>query len=164
MEALRLCPYCNNWGPASAARCPACGRPPDTQAPPSAAFGVQAGASPMTRDQRSEPLLRDDELDLERPRRPRRDEWDDDGPRRREHGPYADCPYCGCPGFAERVSFTWWGGIVGPAMLNHVRCSKCRTCYNGTTGRDNMVGITIYTVVALVLGLGLVVLMVLLAR
>jgi hypothetical protein len=104
-------------------------------------------------------MLRDDDRDLENPRRPQREDWDDDRPRRRQRGPYADCPYCRCPGFAERVSFTWWGGIIGPAMLNHVRCRECRTCYNGRTGRDNMMGIAIYTIVVLAITIGLLVLL-----
>lgn len=72
-------------------------------------------------------------------------------------GAYATCPWCKCPGQAERVSFTWWGGLVGPAMFCHVKCRRCRKCYNGRTGNRNDTAITIYLAVtfgiALVLGL-----------
>jgi hypothetical protein len=70
------------------------------------------------------------------------------------------CPKCGFQG-SSPVSFTWWGGLIGPKMLSHVRCNACRYCYNGKTGRSNTTGIVIYTVVGaaicavLLLALGL---------
>jgi hypothetical protein len=86
---------------------------------------------------------------------------DDERLRRRRFGPergeFADCPHCGCPGHAKRVSFTWWGGIVGPSMFHHVKCEGCRRCYNGRTGADNTVGIVIYTTVSMAIGLVIVV-------
>src|SRR5262249_26076006 len=71
----------------------------------------------------------DDEDDEDRPRRRRRrddDEDDEDRPRRRRRrrGPYADCPKCGARGDASKVSFTWWGGLVGPAIISCVRCNR----------------------------------------
>jgi hypothetical protein len=115
--------------------------------------------------------LEDDYGDEPRPRRRRRD-WEDDyddepRPRRRRRsgqGAYADCPNCGCPGYAERVSFTWWGGFLGPAMLTYVRCNECGHCYNGKTGNDNTAGIAIYTIVGVAIGLFLMVLFLLLGR
>ncbi len=59
---------------------------------------------------------------------------------------YAPCPNCSSPR-AEKVGFAWWGGVVGPALLTHVKCSDCGTAYNGRTGRPNTAGIVVYTVV-----------------
>ena len=72
-------------------------------------------------------------------------------------GSYATCPWCRCPGQASRVGFTWWGGLVGPAILCHVKCRRCRKCYNGRSGKRNDTAIAIYLgvtfTIALVLGL-----------
>jgi hypothetical protein len=43
-------------------------------------------------------------------------------------------------------------------MLSHVRCRECRGCYNGRTGSDNTLGITLYVVVSLVVVIALMVL------
>jgi DNA-directed RNA polymerase subunit RPC12/RpoP len=59
-------------------------------------------------------------------------------------GPYATCPHCGSPGGADRVTFTWWGGLLGPALFNHVRCRRCQNCYNGRTGQPNTTAIAVY--------------------
>jgi hypothetical protein len=65
----------------------------------------------------------------------------------------------GCPNCANReataVSFTWWGGLLGPRLLNHVRCDQCGTEYNGRTGQPNTTGIIIYAVVVGVLALAI---------
>jgi hypothetical protein len=45
------------------------------------------------------------------------------------------------------VGFTWWGGIIGPKLLNHVKCQRCGTGYNGKSGKSNTTGIVIYSVV-----------------
>jgi phage FluMu protein Com len=78
----------------------------------------------------------------ERPRRRRKK-------RRARAGQWADCPNCGARGDATRISFTFWGGILGPAILSHVRCNECGTAYNGKTGKDNTVAIVIYCAVTL---------------
>jgi hypothetical protein len=153
-EGLQECPSCKKWIPLSARLCRHCGeiiedaqaeRP---EARPRRSSGIQKemGPPPLRRAYRRE---EEEEAD-EEPRRRRRS-------RRSRQGDYADCPHCGCPGFAERVSFTWWGGLIGPAMLNHVRCKECGACYNGTTGRDNTTGIVIYTVVGFGIGLALLI-------
>jgi hypothetical protein len=56
---------------------------------------------------------------------------------------FANCPKCGTSA-AERVKFTWWGGVLGPKLLNHVKCSSCGTRYNGKSGKSNGTGIAIY--------------------
>ena len=62
------------------------------------------------------------------------------------------CPKCGA-GEATPVKFTWWGGVLGPKLLNHVKCNGCGYAYNGKTGNPNTTGIVIYTVVGLVIAL-----------
>lgn len=71
-----------------------------------------------------------------------------------KNNPYAPCPGCGAEE-ANKVGFTWWGGVLGPAMLSHVRCGKCGSTYNGKTGRSNTTAIIIYSVVVLAIVFGL---------
>ena len=59
---------------------------------------------------------------------------------------YAPCPKCSAVG-AERMSFTWWGGLIGPKILTHVKCPQCSYAYNGKNGTDNTTRIVIYSVV-----------------
>ncbi len=73
--------------------------------------------------------------------------------------PYVPCPRCSMPG-PQPVKFTWWGGIVGPKMLSHVKCGQCGLAYNGKSGQSNTTGIVIYSVIAFViffaLGIGVI--------
>jgi hypothetical protein len=106
---------------------------------------------------------RDDEDDDEPRARKKRgrddDDDEDDRPRKKKkrRGQYATCPSCGCRGDASPVSFTWWGGILGPKLFSHVKCNRCGTCYNGKTGDYNTTKIAIYVGVSLAIGLGLVI-------
>ena len=59
---------------------------------------------------------------------------------------YAPCPQCR-QSAAEKMKFTWWGGILGPRILTHVKCQACGKQYNGKTGKENTAGIAIYMVV-----------------
>ena len=63
---------------------------------------------------------------------------------------YAPCPRCQNTQ-ADPVSFTWWGGVLGPKLLTHVKCANCAAKYNGKTGRWNTTAIVIYTVVLTVI-------------
>ncbi|PID39668.1 MAG: hypothetical protein CSA24_00780 [Deltaproteobacteria bacterium] len=56
------------------------------------------------------------------------------------------CPKCRINDFTE-LKFTWWGGAVGPRLLNHVKCNGCGATFNKKTGKPNTVGIVIYSVV-----------------
>ena len=84
-------------------------------------------------------------------KRPRPVEDDEDAPpqrkRRKSGGEWAECPSCGACD-ATRVRWTWWGGLVGPMIINTVRCNDCGTKYNGVHGDSNTTRIVIYTVVA----------------
>jgi transposase-like protein len=68
---------------------------------------------------------------------------------------YAPCPQCKSQE-AQEITFTWWGGIVGPKMFNHVKCSKCGTTYNGKTGNSNQQAIIIYVTVTSLIGIAAV--------
>jgi transposase-like protein len=70
-------------------------------------------------------------------------------------GQYVPCPRCRKPD-PEKVNFTWWGGMIGPRMLSHVKCQACGTAYNGKTGQSNTTGIVIYSVVLFVIGIAIV--------
>lgn len=59
---------------------------------------------------------------------------------------YAPCPKCSGTQSTE-VGFTWWGGVLGPKLLNHVKCQRCGTAYNGKSGKSNTTGIAIYSAV-----------------
>jgi len=63
---------------------------------------------------------------------------------------YAPCPKCS-QSSAQKVSFTWWGGILGPKLFTHVKCGACNATYNGKTGKDNTTNIIIYSIVAIVI-------------
>lgn len=67
------------------------------------------------------------------------------------------CPRCG--GVSERLKFTWWGGILGPKILSHVKCGSCGYKYNGKSGKDNTTGIIIYSVIVAIFCLALLVVM-----
>jgi transposase-like protein len=59
---------------------------------------------------------------------------------------FALCPMCSSSN-AIKLSWTWWGGKVGPYLLNHVKCEDCGATYNGKTGKSNKAPIIIYQVV-----------------
>lgn len=65
-------------------------------------------------------------------------------------GNYAACPQCGASG-AEMVKFSWWGGVIGPKLLTHVKCPGCGKKYNGKSGKENTTGIVIYSAIVAIL-------------
>lgn len=67
------------------------------------------------------------------------------------------CPSCGEPGNSH-VAWTWWGGIIGPLIINTVACNSCGAHYNGRTGNYNTVAISIYFGVCLMISLIILVL------
>ena len=68
---------------------------------------------------------------------------------------YAPCPKCSGTS-AQKLSFTWWGGVLGPKLLTHVKCLACGYKYNGKTGKDNTTNIVIYSVIVGIIVLGIV--------
>jgi hypothetical protein len=75
------------------------------------------------------------------------------GGRRRPGQQWADCPNCRAPGDATRIWWTFWGGLIGPAIINCVRCNRCGTTYNGNHGDYNTTRILIY--VGVIIGVAL---------
>ena len=67
---------------------------------------------------------------------------------------YAICYNCGADA-ASKVTYTLWGGFIGPAMISHVRCGRCGTTYNGKSGKSNNTAILIYILVSLGIGLAI---------
>jgi hypothetical protein len=63
---------------------------------------------------------------------------------------FVPCPKCGNSD-VHKVKYTWWGGLLGPSILHHVKCDKCSTVYNGKTGKSNTTGIIIYSVALFVI-------------
>ncbi len=61
--------------------------------------------------------------------------------------PVAPCPACQNTR-ATKVHFTWWGGALGPKLFNVVKCTQCRTRFNGKTGGWLTNAIIVYQVVA----------------
>jgi hypothetical protein len=51
------------------------------------------------------------------------------------------CPKCGKT-WSSKVTFTWWGGLLGARLFNVVRCNSCHKQYNGRTG-GSLVGVII---------------------
>jgi hypothetical protein len=49
------------------------------------------------------------------------------------------------------VNFTWWGGALGPRMLDHHKCRACAYTFNGRTGQPNTSAIATYSVIAAVI-------------
>jgi hypothetical protein len=64
------------------------------------------------------------------------------------------CPHCKEMAVASPVGFTWWGGMLGPSLLNHVQCKDCRGRYNGKSGKPNTTAIAIYLVVVSLIAFG----------
>lgn len=67
----------------------------------------------------------------------------------------APCPSCQNK-FAEKITFTIWGGLVGPKLFKHSKCTNCGTKFNYKTGKSNLIPIVIYTVVGFLIGLAIV--------
>jgi hypothetical protein len=61
---------------------------------------------------------------------------------------YKACPHCQHAA-ATRVRFTPWGGVIGPFVLNLVKCSACGSQFNGKSGRCVKSAIKLYTLTTL---------------
>jgi len=65
------------------------------------------------------------------------------------------CPKCDGTS-ATKVKYNWWGGALGPKLFHVVKCTACRTQYNGETGKGLRKVILVYNlIVAAVVGVGL---------
>lgn len=61
---------------------------------------------------------------------------------------YKPCYNCGKIDYTK-VTATFWGGVLGPQILNHVKCNHCETTYNGKTGQSNNKAIVLYVIAIL---------------
>ncbi len=64
------------------------------------------------------------------------------------------CPKCGSP-FVEKVRYTWWGGVLGPKLLNHTKCAECKYTFNSKTRESNTKGIIIYSIILFAIAFGI---------
>lgn len=51
------------------------------------------------------------------------------------------------------MKYTWWGGVLGPKLMNLYKCESCRFQFNRATGKGASKAIWTYNIVALVLAL-----------
>jgi hypothetical protein len=61
------------------------------------------------------------------------------------------CPKCQQDVSPSPVGFTWWGGLIGSKIINHVECPACHNRFNGRTGKSNDAAIAIYMIVVALL-------------
>jgi len=59
------------------------------------------------------------------------------------------CPQCGSDDI-QKVEYSWWGGLIGPALVHQVRCKKCGKTYGGVTGTNITNKIEIFFVIMIV--------------
>lgn len=57
---------------------------------------------------------------------------------------YKPCYNCQKTDYTK-VKSTRWGGLLGPQLLNHVKCNSCGKTYNGKTGQSNHKNIWLYS-------------------
>lgn len=65
------------------------------------------------------------------------------------------CPKCGSTA-VKAVKYTWWGGLLGPKLFNHTKCSDCKFLYNRKTGKSNTTSIALYFIITFVVMFALV--------
>jgi hypothetical protein len=66
------------------------------------------------------------------------------------------CPRCHDP-TVSKPSFTWWGGFLGPKIIDHLKCSRCGFAFHPRTGQAITGAIVIYSVVVAAIALALVI-------
>ncbi|MBS1720976.1 MAG: hypothetical protein JST35_11065 [Armatimonadetes bacterium] len=66
------------------------------------------------------------------------------------------CPSCQSPNVTA-VKYTWWGGVIGPKMLNLHKCNNCKMNFNAKTRQNANTGILLYTVISTVVVVAIVV-------
>jgi transposase-like protein len=65
------------------------------------------------------------------------------------------CPKCNSLN-VKSVSYTWWGGIIGPRILKHTKCNDCKFTYNRKTRQSNTTPIVIYSVVTAIIAFAII--------
>ncbi len=83
----------------------------------------------------------------------REDDEEDFGYGKPEQPEPETCPSCGSRR-SKKISFTWWGGAVGPAIFSLVKCAECGQQYNRKSGKPfGWLPIIVYSVVVGVIAL-----------
>lgn len=65
------------------------------------------------------------------------------------------CPACNSENVKD-ISWTWWGGLIGPRILKHTKCADCKFTYNRNTKKSNNTPIAIYLAVTTIIAFGIV--------
>lgn len=60
------------------------------------------------------------------------------------------CPRCNSHD-VKAPGYTFWGGVIGPKLLNHRICRACNFGFNAKTRRSNMGAIITYQVVLFII-------------
>lgn len=60
------------------------------------------------------------------------------------------CPRCSSNDI-HKVEYSWWGGIIGSALVHQVRCKKCGKTYDGVTGTNIAKRMSIYVFVIIII-------------
>lgn len=63
---------------------------------------------------------------------------------------HCPCPFCRAQ-LASKVRFTPWGGVIGPKLLNLVKCNDCGKQYNGKSGTAVDKAVRAYSLCSLLL-------------
>lgn len=69
---------------------------------------------------------------------------------------YKSCPRCNSSDISK-VEYSWWGGLLGPYLVHEVRCKKCGTSYDGSSGRNIKKPIALYFALGLILAIIIVI-------
>jgi predicted RNA-binding Zn-ribbon protein involved in translation (DUF1610 family) len=139
-----------------AMKCPRCGQ---TVQPGVEVADIAPAPNPVRQAPAARPVMLEAVEDDPLPPRPRRRQpHDDDFDVRRRPGvetAYMPCPKCGNTD-AERVHFTFWGSFHITNLVCHVQCPSCGTCYNGRTGRSNLLVAVLCVTIPLLLIIAIV--------
>jgi uncharacterized Zn-finger protein len=69
---------------------------------------------------------------------------------------FAACPNCSQQN-ANRARWTIWVGLVGPSILNPVKCVHCGTTFNSKTGESSNTAIAIYFCITVFIGIAVMI-------
>lgn len=53
------------------------------------------------------------------------------------------CPKCESTQL-KRLTYTWWGGLLGPKLIPTTQCQACKAQFNSKTGKPNTRAIVLY--------------------
>jgi hypothetical protein len=62
------------------------------------------------------------------------------------------CPKCSSTSTSP-VKYTWWGGVLGPKLMNLQKCESCRFQFNRSTNKGVANAIIVYNVVVIAVSL-----------